>query len=176
MTFSIKTLSSMVLALGVMSFSANAELEKVNLDSTTEKIQWVFNQLPDLTSDQFVAPKIEQYKMQGSVEETLRVLNEDHGFALNEETGEDGGRTLYSHLGVQADQALETSPDLDQNIVKTTLHAAMKRTFAFLKNENVEIYADYDTYWAPSVNAMALVIIDDESGIVTVILHGDIDG
>lgn len=175
--FTNKTLTKTIYVF-LLSFSihAQATLEEIPLDNTAGALQWAFNQLPMITSENFAPPKISQYKMNSSLKETLAVLKNDFGFSLGSENGEEGGRTLYNHVGAQTNSAISDLPAGDQELALEALHAAMKKTFHLLKSSNVQVYADYETYWAPSVNAMALVLIDQESETVTVIMHGDIDG
>lgn len=52
--------------------------------------------------------------------------------------------------------------------IRTTLEKASARGH--------EIRTHADTYWAPSVNARGVLIIDRKRSVLTVILHGDTDG
>jgi hypothetical protein len=58
-----------------------------------------------------------------------------------------------------------------ENIMTTFLQAVSKAT----KNSDT-ILVDKDTYWAPSVNAKALVLVNHKKQSVTIIWHGDTDG
>jgi hypothetical protein len=54
--------------------------------------------------------------------------------------------------------------------------AALQACIRSAERGGAEVRIDADTYWAPSVNARAIILSSRERGTVTVILHGDTDG
>lgn len=47
---------------------------------------------------------------------------------------------------------------------------------AYVESWQGLVFVDDSTYWAPSVNASVVILIDTTSGVVIEILHGDTDG
>ena len=133
-------------------------------------------------SDYVACPKAMKYVFKNySPQAVLNFLKENEILGVYFEptlsTEKDGVgeimKSLRSHLsslnsvdGIEGKQA-KKSFTLSISKIDQALHKAVR---------NKIVYLDPNTYWAPSVNAKSLVILNEQKKSVTIILHGDTDG
>ncbi len=142
----------------------------------------ILSEADESASEVIACPKVEQYsyKKTTRVSKVLKELNESY--------------SLKSTDAVAAAENINDKLDDLYNIIKDfwidddSIAKEASKTFTKFSNKLIAVirskgetagaasYIDPDTYWAPSVNAKATVIINSKSRKVYVFLAGDADG
>ena len=143
------------------------------------------------TSDTVACPSVKMYALP-RISKKLIDQADDEG--VLQDLYENGKRTsaraafhlLENSIQQQVPSLEENTDGIDENLhemrnsrQKLTLAVTLqilKKTLSQASRDGHEIRSLADTYWAPSVNARGVLIIDRKRSVLTVILHGDTDG
>lgn len=134
-------------------------------------------------NDYLACPIIKTYQLKKfNTDTVLWFLTEKNGYEPVQSKGIEARNVIRDSLSGQINAVLECgedcgidSPEALAQAARDTIRAIGK-FLAIADRNKFTIYVDENTYWAPSVNARAVFVLNPIRKTVTIIMHGDTDG
>jgi hypothetical protein len=140
------------------------------LDQPLARCNQIVNQ--SAVSDWVACPQVEQYVFSDSNE--LKQFLEDGPYAARKTNLQSAQKLISQSILTQANGVAD-----DDVEVATVLRGLTKRIQKYLATADetdADTYVDDNTQWAPSVDGVAVILVNRNHYKVTIILHGDADG
>ncbi len=165
----------------ILPFAAEAAtLKKIQLPEALRKIEAQCVAIDG--GDAFACPAFKAYQVKGEIDLTrtrevqkLFAGNGDDGgveYMLRNYRASEAAKLITQRLADQVENLKGLNPRSSYSQARS-VHLALER---YVAGWQQLIYGDDDTYWAPSVNASALLLVNPKTKVVIEILHGDTDG
>lgn len=123
--------------------------------------------------------RADSYVAKGNItEDALIQLFDELGLVPESSTADEAVAVLSRSVGRQL-KALSELGDESAGTARDRLESTQAEVVKFIRDaekKGAEIRVDQSAQWAPSVNAVAVVLIERYKREVSVILHGDTDG
>jgi hypothetical protein len=129
-------------------------------------------------NDLLACPQVQVINLvDAKTESVIEMLDDEEGLNLEKASSATAIEVLsyrfnFSEIRPELEaeelSALDTQVSPTQQVIASYLRAQSKAGATLL--------VDDDTYWAPSVNASAIVVIDHKNKRAILIMHGDADG
>jgi hypothetical protein len=148
---------------------------RISQESALGKQLWACEGATD-DNDYTAAPRAERYSLvtAPSMNKVMRFMEAELGLEVKEATAAEAAELIGNSMRDQL-PGLEQSVEESKEVYLETI-AFLEKYLAEQQAKGGKIFMDADTYWAPSVNARAVVVVNPSMTTVTVILHGDTDG
>ena len=174
-----------ILLLSVSSaISFGATFHKV--PSSLEKFTRACRKVEESLFDFYACPKIERFQYKAAADlKKLPDFLKSKGLEPVASNAEAAVKVIEESISSPIGAVSEIRPGLETEDLeifdkafskyRTVTSEFLVAITAAAKNAD-EVFVDDDTYWAPSVNARAMVLVNKEKKGVTIVWHGDTDG
>lgn len=168
-----------IIVMTLLGFSIlSAFAESARPVKTTSILQELSDECANIATqanaDAFACFTVESFAVSNASDSAVKaIFDELRGFSAEVVDASEAAQEITTRFNEQANSLVDISDDLWSQVMG--LSEELQAYVQYAHRRGARILMDNNTYWAPSVNASAVLIVWPQLKRVEVILHGDTD-